>query len=124
MYPVSTGRPALPTLGGVHIVLTKWAVKEMKSWTLIPPIPQFLPNGKKNPAAYDENELWATRISNAGAFVHYQPGTLKQQGIQPPATAASTPTWWRPSGSTTSACPATSSTWSTPQHRPSSPTPG
>jgi len=52
----------------------------MKSWTLIPPIPQFLPNGKKNPAAYDEKELWSTRISNAGAFVHYQPGTLKQQG--------------------------------------------
>ncbi len=79
-YPVSTGRPALPTLGGVHIVLTKYAVKEMKSWTLIPPIPQFLPNGQKNPAAYDERELWSTRISNAGAFVHYQPGTLKQQG--------------------------------------------
>lgn len=79
-YPVSTGRPALPTLGGVHIVLTKYAVKEMKSWTLIPPIPQFLPDGKKNPAAYDERELWSTRISNAGAFVHYQPGTLKQQG--------------------------------------------
>jgi lipoprotein-anchoring transpeptidase ErfK/SrfK len=79
-YPVSTGRPALPTLGGVHIVLEKFAVKEMKSWTLIPPIPKLLPNGKKNPAAYDEKELWSTRISNAGAFVHYQPGTLKQQG--------------------------------------------
>jgi lipoprotein-anchoring transpeptidase ErfK/SrfK len=78
--PVSTGRPALPTLGGVHIVLTKYAVKEMKSDTLVPPIPKFLPNGAKNPAYYDEKELWSTRISNAGAFVHYQPGTLKQQG--------------------------------------------
>jgi lipoprotein-anchoring transpeptidase ErfK/SrfK len=78
--PVSTGRPALPTLGGVHIVLEKFAVKEMKSSTLIPPIPEFLPNGAKNPAYYDEKELWSTRISNAGAFVHYQPGTLKQQG--------------------------------------------
>lgn len=78
--PVSTGRPSLPTLGGVHVVLEKFAVKEMKSWTLIPPIPQFLPNGKKNPAAYDEKELWSTRISYAGAFVHFQPGTLKQQG--------------------------------------------
>ena len=80
-YPVSTGRPALPTLGGVHIVLEKFAVKEMKSSTLIPPIPEFLPGTHtKNPAYYDEKELWATRISNAGAFVHYQPGTLKQQG--------------------------------------------
>jgi lipoprotein-anchoring transpeptidase ErfK/SrfK len=77
---VSTGRPSLPTLGGVHIVLEKFAVKEMKSWTLIPPIPEFL-NGKKNPAAYDEKELWATRISNAGAFIHFNPLTVKVQGV-------------------------------------------
>jgi lipoprotein-anchoring transpeptidase ErfK/SrfK len=80
-YKVSTGRPTLPTLGGVHTVLAKFDVKEMKSWTLIPPIPKYLPNGKKNPAAYDEKELWATRISNAGAFVHFNPDTVKVQGL-------------------------------------------
>ena len=79
-YAVSTGRPTLPTLGGVHIVLEKWASIEMNSETLKPPIYKLLPNGKKNPLAYDEKELWATRISNAGAFVHFNPLTLKVQG--------------------------------------------
>ncbi|BEP15223.1 L,D-transpeptidase LdtMt2 [Acidothermaceae bacterium B102] len=77
---VSTGRLSLPTLGGVHVVLEKFDVKEMKSSTLVPPIPEFL-NGKKNPAYYDEKELWATRISNAGAFIHYNPLTVKVQGV-------------------------------------------
>jgi lipoprotein-anchoring transpeptidase ErfK/SrfK len=77
---VSTGRASLPTLGGVHIVLEKWAVYEMKSWTLKPPIPKLLPNGQKNTLAYDERELWATRISDGGAFVHYNPKTLTEQG--------------------------------------------
>ena len=77
---VSTGRASLPTLGGVHIVLEKWAVYEMKSWTLKPPIPKLLPNGQKNTLAYDEKELGATRISDGGAFVHYNPKTLTEQG--------------------------------------------
>lgn len=80
-YKVSTGRPSLPTLGGVHIVLEKWASIEMNSETLKPPIHTLLPNGKKNPLAYDEKELWATRISNAGAFVHFNPDTVKVQGL-------------------------------------------
>jgi lipoprotein-anchoring transpeptidase ErfK/SrfK len=53
---------------------------EMNSATLKPPIPKLLPNGKRNPLAYDEKELWATRISDAGAFVHFNPKTLKVQG--------------------------------------------
>ena len=77
---VSTGRADLPTLGGIHIVLEKFAVKEMKSTSLVPPIPKFI-NGKKNPDYYDEKEQWATRISNAGAFIHFNPKTLKVQGV-------------------------------------------
>ena len=84
-YPVSTGRDPWPTRGGVHVVLEKFDSKVMDSATV--GIPEFLPgpNGTKtkNPLYYKETELWATRISNGGAFVHYQPGTLKLQGLRP-----------------------------------------
>ena len=46
-----------------------------------PADPEVLINGKKNPDYYDEKELWATRISNAGAFIHFNPKTLKVQGV-------------------------------------------
>ena len=81
-YPVSTGRAEYPTKGGVHLVLEKFTSKVMDSSTV--GIPQFLPGTQsQNPAYYKEKELWATRISNGGAFVHFQPLTLKEQGIHP-----------------------------------------
>ena len=74
-YPVSTGRAAYPTKGGVHVVLNKVPSIIMDSRTVGIP--------KSSPDFYYESVLWDVRISDGGAFVHYAPWSLRAQGHQP-----------------------------------------
>lgn len=69
---VSTGRDQYPTKGGVHIVLTREKSHLYNSATV--GIPTDGPDG------YYEKLPWSMRISNGGAFVHANPGTVTQQG--------------------------------------------
>ncbi|GAC1443326.1 MAG: L,D-transpeptidase LdtMt2 [Mycobacteriales bacterium] len=72
--PVSTGRDKYPTKGGVHIVLEKQADQLFDSRTV--GIPTASPDG------YFEHLPWSVRISDGGAFVHANPGTVRFQGVQ------------------------------------------
>ncbi len=74
-YPVSTGRAAYPTKGGVHVVLSKVPSIVMDSRTVGIP--------KSSPDFYYETVLWDVRISNAGAFLHYAPWSVAAQGHRP-----------------------------------------
>jgi lipoprotein-anchoring transpeptidase ErfK/SrfK len=74
-YPVSTGRAAYPTKGGVHIVLNKAPSVVMDSRTVGIP--------KTSPDFYYETVLWDVRISDGGAFVHYAPWSVGSQGHRP-----------------------------------------
>lgn len=74
-YPVSTGRAAYPTKGGVHIVLNKAPSVVMDSRTVGIP--------KTSPDFYYEKVLWDVRISDGGAFVHYAPWSVRSQGRRP-----------------------------------------
>ena len=73
VLPMSAGRDKYPTKGGVHIVLLKEAVHTFNSATV--GIPTNSPDG------YYKKLPWSVRISNGGAFVHSQPGSVRQQGI-------------------------------------------
>ena len=70
--PVSTGRAIYPTKGGVHIVLLMEKEHLYDSSTVGIPI--------KSADGYYEKLPWSVRISNAGAFVHANPATVKYQG--------------------------------------------
>ncbi len=70
--PVSTGRDKYPTKGGVHIVLSVEREQLYDSSTV--GIPTAGPDG------YYEKLPYSMRISNAGAFVHANPATVKYQG--------------------------------------------
>ena len=69
---VSTGREKYPTKGGVHIVLVRERAHLYDSATV--GIPTASPDG------YYETLPWSVRISNAGAFVHANPATVRYQG--------------------------------------------
>lgn len=69
---VSTGRDKYPTKGGVHIVLVREKEHLYDSSTV--GIPTASPDG------YYETLPWSVRISNGGAFVHANPGTVQFQG--------------------------------------------
>ncbi|HUR51392.1 MAG TPA: Ig-like domain-containing protein [Mycobacteriales bacterium] len=69
---VSTGRDKYPTKGGVHIVLVREREHLYNSATV--GIPTSSPDG------YYEKLPWSVRISNAGAFVHANPATVRYQG--------------------------------------------
>ena len=73
VLPVSTGRDKYPTKGGVHIVLEKQADQVFDSSTV--GIPTASPDG------YFEHLPWSVRISDGGAFVHANPGTVQFQGV-------------------------------------------
>jgi len=74
VLPVSTGRAIYPTKGGVHIILTVEKEHLYDSSTV--GIPTDGPDG------YYEKLPFSMRISNAGAFVHANPATVKYQGRQ------------------------------------------
>ena len=71
---MSAGSPQYPTKGGVHIVLAKARVQLFDSATV--GIPRSSPDG------YYKKLPWAVRISNGGAFVHAQPGSVASQGVR------------------------------------------
>jgi lipoprotein-anchoring transpeptidase ErfK/SrfK len=63
-WPTATGRPGLQTYSGTYVVLGKSPSVEMDSCSA------RVTCDKKNPDYYDEKELWATRLTNSGTFVH------------------------------------------------------
>jgi lipoprotein-anchoring transpeptidase ErfK/SrfK len=69
---ISMGKDSTPTSLGTHVITAKNQSVEMNSCTygVCPP----------NPAAYDETEYWAERITNGGEFVHENPDTVGSQG--------------------------------------------
>ena len=71
---VSTGRDKYPTKGGVHIVLLRETEHLYNSATV------GIPTG--SPDGYYEKLPWSVRISNGGAFVHANPGTVRVQGVR------------------------------------------
>ena len=71
---VSTGRDKYPTKGGVHVVLVREKKHLYNSATV--GIPTASPDG------YYEYLPWSVRISNGGAFVHANPGTVRVQGVR------------------------------------------
>jgi lipoprotein-anchoring transpeptidase ErfK/SrfK len=71
---MSAGREKYPTKGGVHIVLLKEKVHLFNSATV--GIPTASPEG------YYKKLPWSVRISNGGAFVHSQPGSIRAQGFR------------------------------------------
>jgi lipoprotein-anchoring transpeptidase ErfK/SrfK len=70
---VSTGKDKFPTKGGVHIVLVREKEHLYNSATV--GIPTASPEG------YYKKLPWSVRISNGGAFVHANPGTVRYQGV-------------------------------------------
>ena len=74
VLPMSGGSDKYPTKGGVHIVLLKEAVHTFNSATV--GIPTNSPDG------YYKKLPWSVRISNGGAFVHSQPGSIRSQGFR------------------------------------------
>jgi lipoprotein-anchoring transpeptidase ErfK/SrfK len=63
-WPTGTGRPGLETYSGTYVVLGKAAVVQMDSCSA------RVTCDKKNPDYYNEKELWATRITASGTFLH------------------------------------------------------
>jgi len=63
-WPAGTGRPGLETYSGTYVVLGKAAQIQMDSCSA------RITCDKKNPDYYDEKELWATRITASGTFLH------------------------------------------------------
>ncbi len=74
VLPMSAGSDKYPTKGGVHIVLLKEKVHTFNSATI------GIPTG--SPDGYYTKLPWSVRISNGGAFVHSQPGSIRSQGIR------------------------------------------
>ncbi len=72
VLPMSAGSEKYPTKGGVHIVLLKEREHTFNSATV--GIPTASPDG------YYTKLPWSVRISNGGAFVHSQPGSIRAQG--------------------------------------------
>ena len=70
----SLGRPGYDTLSGVHLVLEKQSSLVMDSTTTGHSV------GDKD--YYKETVLWTVRISYGGAFVHYAPWSVLDQGLR------------------------------------------
>ena len=71
---MSAGSPEYPTKGGAHIVLAKARVQLFDSATVGIP--------RNSAEGYYKKLPWSVRISNGGAFVHAQPGSVASQGIR------------------------------------------
>ena len=63
-WPGGTGRPGLETYSGTYVVLGKSPEVLMDSCSA------RITCDKKNPDYYSEKELWATRITASGTFLH------------------------------------------------------
>jgi lipoprotein-anchoring transpeptidase ErfK/SrfK len=69
---ISGGKPAYPTKGGVHIVLTRERKHLFNSATVGIPV--------DSREGYYLTLPYAVRITNSGTFVHAQPATVRHQG--------------------------------------------
>jgi lipoprotein-anchoring transpeptidase ErfK/SrfK len=63
-WPTGTGRAGLETYNGTYVVLDKSPVVQMDSCSA------RIMCDKNNPEYYNEKELWATRITASGTFLH------------------------------------------------------
>lgn len=71
-YPISGGKPADPTMAGVHIVLDRQSVVHMVSSTNGIPV--------NSPDGYDEFVYDDVHISDTGEYVHAAPWSVGSQG--------------------------------------------
>jgi lipoprotein-anchoring transpeptidase ErfK/SrfK len=71
-YPMSGGRPSLPTMNGDHIVLDRESVVHMVSSTNGIPV--------NSPDGYDELVYQNVHISDSGEYVHAAPWSVSSQG--------------------------------------------
>jgi lipoprotein-anchoring transpeptidase ErfK/SrfK len=71
-YPISGGKPADPTMAGVHIVLDRQSVVHMVSSTNGIPV--------NSPDGYDELVYDDVHISDTGEYVHAAPWSVGSQG--------------------------------------------
>jgi lipoprotein-anchoring transpeptidase ErfK/SrfK len=71
-YPISGGKPADPTMDGVHIVLDRATVVRMVSSTNGIPV--------NSPDGYDELVYDDVHISDSGEYVHAAPWSVGSQG--------------------------------------------
>ena len=71
-YPISGGRPTLPTMNGVHIVMDRESVVRMISSSNGIPV--------NSPDGYDELVYDDVHISDSGEYVHAAPWSVSSQG--------------------------------------------
>src|SRR4029077_2075297 len=71
-FPISGGKPADPTMAGVHIVLDRESVVHMVSSTNGIPV--------NSPDGYDELVYEDVHISDTGEYVHAAPWSVSSQG--------------------------------------------
>ncbi len=71
-YPISGGRPTLPTMNGVHIVMDRESVVRMISSSNGVPV--------NSPDGYDELVYDDVHISDSGEYVHAAPWSVASQG--------------------------------------------
>lgn len=72
-YPVSTGKPSTPTLGGTLFVWYKLQSVRMVSTSIGIPV--------NAPGGYDEKVFWDTAISTDGFYIHSAPWSVGSQGF-------------------------------------------
>jgi lipoprotein-anchoring transpeptidase ErfK/SrfK len=72
VYPMSGGRPSLPTMNGTHIVMDRESVVRMISSTNGIPV--------NSPGGYDELVYNDVHISDSGEYVHAAPWSVASQG--------------------------------------------
>ncbi len=70
--PISAGSTTYPTMGGIHVTLSKQPSVIMDSATV------GIPKG--SPGYYYETVYWDVRISDSGAYVHAAPWSVADQG--------------------------------------------
>ena len=71
-YPVSTGKPASPTISGTLVVWYKTQKVRMTSTSIGIPV--------NAPGGYDEDVFWDTAISLDGFYIHSAPWSVGAQG--------------------------------------------
>ena len=71
-YPISGGRPSLPTMNGIHIVMDRESVVRMISSSNGVPV--------NSPDGYDELVYDDVHISDSGEYVHAAPWSVGAQG--------------------------------------------
>jgi lipoprotein-anchoring transpeptidase ErfK/SrfK len=72
-YPVSTGKPASPTISGTLVVWYKLQKVKMISTSIGIPV--------NAPGGYDEEVFWDTAISTDGFYIHSAPWSVGSQGF-------------------------------------------